>query len=88
MRSPLIIIPSAPSRPVVDRCRVCKAPFYEGESRSRIEAHLRECVKANHDRLMEARRQQHPDIMRPWDTEHYRWIRKNGAAILEGRLKP
>lgn len=84
-----LIIPSM-GRRVIDRCRVCRTPFYEGESRARIEQHIRVCVSANHDRLMAERRRQHPDIMRPWDPEYARWIQDPAkrAGIMSGKIRP
>jgi hypothetical protein len=84
-----LILPTQ-QRPVIDRCRVCRAPFFEGESPTRIARHVRDCLKANHDRLMAERRRQHPDIMLPWDPEYARWIQDPArrAGLMSGRIKP
>ncbi len=87
-------------RKVVDRCRIpvaiddvtgettaCATPFYEDEPRSKIEAHMVECAGRHQDVIRAARQRQHPDIMKPQDTELFTWIRKNAAAIMDGRLK-
>jgi hypothetical protein len=85
-----LIVVTTPDRRIVDRCRVCKCPFYEDESRSRIERHLIDCVKANHDRLMADRARQHPEIMRPWDPEFAAWIQDPAKrrSLMTGRIKP
>lgn len=90
MSSPLIIVTSAPDRVIVDRCRICRAPFYEDESRSRIERHIIDCVNANRDRLMADRRRQHPEVMKPWDPEYARWIQDPARyeGLMSGRIKP
>jgi hypothetical protein len=88
--SPLIIVSHGPQRRVVDRCRVCHCPFFEDESRSRIERHIIECVKANHDRLMADRKRQHPEIMAPWDPEYAKWIQDPAKlrGLMSGEIKP
>jgi hypothetical protein len=84
-----LILPTT-ARRVIDRCRVCKIPFFEGETRSSIERHLMECVRANHDRLMADRKRQHPDIMLPWDPEYAQWLQDPAKlpGIMSGRIKP
>ena len=81
-------------RKVVSRCRVphgenrvCGFPFYEGESQAVIEAHTAQCVSDHHDAIVAERRRQHPEILKPWDPEHFKWIRENADALNEGRLK-
>ena len=81
------------NRPVIDRCRVptpegpCGHPLFEGEPRSRFDAHIVDCLARNRETIMEARARQHPEIMEPWDTELDRWIAKHSEAILEGRKR-
>lgn len=83
----LIIVQNGRDREIIDRCRVCKVPFFEGESRQRIETHVINCVKANHDRLM-AKRKERNDFLKPWDPELAAYVQDPARAkqILDGDL--
>lgn len=82
-----------PGEAAAFRCRVpvgdgkvCGRPFRR-EERVAMEHHVRQCLSDHHDAIVAERERQHPSIMKAWDEERFRWVRENGAAILEGRVK-
>lgn len=74
------------SRPVIDRCRVCRIPFFEGEEH-RVHEHLVACARRNHERLVAQVKRAHPDILKPWDTDFHAWVQKHRTSLLEGRKR-
>jgi hypothetical protein len=84
-----LIVPTT-GKKVIDRCRICRTPFFEDEPRTRIERHIIDCTRANHDRIMAERRRMHPDIMLPWDPEYARWIQDPAKlpGIMRGNIRP
>jgi hypothetical protein len=79
---------------ILDRCRIptpdgpCGHITLEEEGHRASQLHAVRCAQENHETILAVREEQHPEIMKPWDPEQFAWIRRNGAAILEGRLKP
>lgn len=84
-----LIIPNT-GRKVIDRCRICKIPRYEGESQSSWESHIIGCIRRNQDRLAADRERQHPAILKPWDPEYARWIQDPARlpGLMSGKIKP
>lgn len=77
---------------IVDRCRIptstgpCGHIVVASDHPRAMEFHVRECAPRNIAAIHEARQQQHPDIMRPWDPELEAWITRHRVPILEGRM--
>lgn len=77
---------------VIDRCRtivnadgeLCGHPFYENEPRSKIEAHITECLAKHAAAIRAFRDRQHPEIMRPWDPELAAFVKRNREELLSG----
>jgi hypothetical protein len=84
-------------KPVIDRCkipvqdgdglRMCGHPRFEGEEEMRFVRHVAQHAQEAHDLIVAMREQQHPEIMRPWDTELDKWIAQHRRALIEGRMQ-
>jgi len=69
-------------KPVAFACRICKAPFFEGELKS-YEAHVSKCFDRNEQELRE-RSLAHrlPGLYGPeaGDPEYEAWVQKTGRS--------